>query len=496
MRVSPGVSPVVAINRTADTPIYRQVYQAFRSAVMEGRLRAGERVPSTRTLAVELGVSRIPVLNAYAQLVAEGYLESRTGAGTVISRSLPNPIAKTGAAGKDGAKPRPRRNLPARPSAAPSKSARNVLARRGWGAFSVGQSALDRFPFPIWNRLVLRQCRKATARSYDYGDPLGFEDLRQTIAAYVRTARAVRCTADEIMIVGGTQQALEITARVLLEPGSSVWMEEPGYSFARRVFQLRGCRVVPVPVDGEGLDVAEGIRRSAASRVALVSPSHQYPLGSTMSVSRRIALLEWAERMGSWIIEDDYDSEFRYETMPIASLQGLDWNRRVIYIGTFSKVLFPSLRLGYIVIPHDLVEQFVSVRFTMDLAPPGFFQRVLADFIREGHFSRHIRKMRAIYGERRAVLINSLRDELGMDVPITGEQAGTHLSLILRGILKGESDVALAERAARKSLWLVPLSTSYLASAPDQGLVLGFGSTAAAEIPPSVSKLRALLHAR
>src|SRR5215475_6848024 len=179
--------------------------------------------------------------------------------------------------------------------------------------------------------------------------------------------------------------------------------------------------------------------------------------------------------MGSWIVEDDYDSEFRYETMPIASLQGLDWNRRVVYIGTFSKVLFPSLRLGYMVIPEDLVEQFVSVRFAMDLAPPGFFQRVLADFIREGHFSRHIRKMRGIYSERRAVLVNSLRDELGFDVPITGEQAGTHLSLGLRGFLKDRSDLALVERAARKNLWLVPLSTSYLGEAAEQGVVLGFG---------------------
>ena len=495
MRVSPGVSPLVAINRQADTPIYRQVYTAFRSAVMEGRLRAGERIPSTRTLAVELGVSRIPVLNAYAQLLAEGYFESRTGAGTVISRSLPNPIARPEATGSDGAKPRLGPRSLASPSARRSRSLRNILAQRGWGAFNVGQTALDRFPFAIWNRLVLRHCRKATALSYDYGDPLGFQDLRETIAAYVRTARAGRCDPDQIMIVSGTQQALEITARVLLDPGSSVWMEEPGYGFARRVFQLRGCRIVPVPVDGEGLDVAEGIRRSATSRMALVSPSHQYPLGSTMSVSRRLALLGWAERMGSWIVEDDYDGEFRYETMPIASLQGLDWNRRVIYIGTFSKVLFPSLRLGYIVIPQDLVEHFVSVRFAMDLAPPGFFQRVLADFIREGHFSRHIRKMRGIYSERRAVLIQSLRHELGCDVPITGEQAGTHLSLLLPGVLQA-SDKTLVERAARKNLWLVPLSTSYLGQPAPQGVVLGFGSTAAEEIPASVRKLRALLHTR
>jgi GntR family transcriptional regulator / MocR family aminotransferase len=490
MKVSSEITPVIAIDRKAETPIYRQVYQAFRSAVMEGRLRAGERVPSTRTLAVELGVSRIPVLDAYAQLLAEGYFESRTGSGTVISRSLPNPIAKAHAGNGDLTKPRlGARNLSTGRS---SQSVRSVLVRRSWGPFNVGQTALDQFPFRIWNSLVSRQCRRATTTSFDYGDPLGLEDLRQTIAAYVRTARSVRCEPDQIMVVSGAQQALEITARVLLDPSSTVWMEEPGYSFARRVFQFRGCRLVPVRVDSEGLDVAEGIKRCATARAAMVSPSHQYPLGATMSASRRLQLIEWAERMGSWIIEDDYDSEFRYETMPIASLQGLDWNARVVYIGTFSKVLFPSLRLGYIVIPRDLVEQFIDVRLAIDLTPPSFFQHVLAEFIREGHFSRHIRRMRALYGERRAALIDSLRHELGPDLRISGEQAGTHLTLFL----KGTTDLAIVERAAKKNLWLVPLSTSYFGKAVQQGLVLGFGSTAAEEISPAVRKLRSLLNTK
>jgi GntR family transcriptional regulator/MocR family aminotransferase len=449
-------------------------------------------VPSTRALATELGVSRIPILNAYAQLLAEGYFESRTGAGTVISRSLPDPIAKTNSSDgnrlnrRSGPVPLPNSSIAA------IQSLRKLFASRKWGAFSVGQTAFDQFPFRIWNSLVARHCRKATAQSFDYGDPLGLEDLRRAIATYVRTARAVRCEADQIMIVSGAQQALEITTRVLLDPSSSVWMEEPGYGFARRAFQFRGCRVIPVPVDSEGLDVSEGIRRCATARVAMVSPSHQYPLGSTMSISRRLKLIEWAERMGSWIVEDDYDSEFRYETMPIASLQGLDWNSRVVYIGTLSKVLFPSLRLGYIVIPPDLVDQFVAVRFAIDLTPAGFFQHVLADFIREGHFSRHIRKMRTLYSERRAVLINSLRDELGSNAQISGEQAGTHLALLL----KVASDVALVEEAAKKNLSLVPLSNCYFGKAEQQGLVLGFGSVRAEAIPSAVRKLRSILKSR
>lgn len=492
MKTSPEIAPIVTVDRESAVPLYRQVYQAFRSAVVNGRLRAGERVPSTRSLAVELRISRIPILNAYSQLLAEGYFESHAGAGTVIARSLPESTDIPRLAGTDriGARiaPRPRSIDPV----APADSPRDLLRQRTWGAFHVGQVAFDKFPFRVWKGLTARYCRTATAQSFDYGDPLGLAELRQAIAAYLRTARAVRCDAAQIMIVSGSQQALHIASRVLLDPGCSVWMEEPGYIFARSVFRLTGCRIIPVPVDSEGLNVAEGIRKCATARLVMVSPSHQYPLGSTMSVSRRLQLIEWAERAGAWIIEDDYDSEYRYGTMPIASLQGLDWNSRVIYVGTFSKVLFPSLRLGYIVIPADLVEQFIAVRVAMDIAPPAFFQHVLADFIREGHFSRHIRRMRAYYSEVHASLVRGLRDEFGTSLRISGEQAGTHLSVILGGI----SDSEVAARAAKKNLRLTPLSPAYLGNAPETGFVLGFGSTPTEAIPAALRKLQAVLHSR
>ena len=330
------------------------------------------------------------------------------------------------------------------------------------------------------------------AQALDYGSPMGSKDLREAVASYLRTARAVRCEADQIMIVSGSQQGLEITARGLLDPGSRVWMEEPGYRFARSVFVSNGCEIIPVPVDDEGLRVADGIRQCRKARVALVSPSHQYPLGATMSASRRLQLLEWAENSASWVIEDDYDSEYRYESLPIASLQGLDTNSRVIYIGTFSKVLFPSLRLGYIVIPADLVDHFVAIRLAMDLAPGGFFQRVLADFIQEGHFSRHIRRMRLLYNERRNVLLECIRRELGGVIEVTGAQAGMHLSVLIRGI----SDRQLALRAAKQNLWLVPLSSSYLGKVREQGFILGFGSSAAKDIPKAVCRLQALLESK
>ncbi len=328
------------------------------------------------------------------------------------------------------------------------------------------------------------------AKFLHYGDQAGSKALRETVATYLRTARSVRCEAGQIMIVSGSQQALEISARVLLDSGNRVWVEEPGYRLARDVFALSGCHLVPVPVDREGLDVAAGIKRCHKARAALVTPSHQFPLGVTMSASRRLRLLDWAQSSGSWILEDDYDSEYRYERMPIASLQGLDANTRVIYIGTFSKVLFPSLRLGYLVIPPDLVDRFLRVRRAMDLGPPTFFQEVLADFISAGHFARHIRRMRVLYGERRNALADSIRTQLGSRVDMLGDEAGMHLTVTLR---KSGNDLEIAERAARQNLRLWPLSPSYLGAPPRSGFILGFGNAAVSEIPRAVRKLHQLL---
>ena len=484
-KVPSAILPLIAINRNAVNALYQQVYEAYRSAILRGALVPGQRVPSTRVLATELGISRIPILNAYAQLLAEGYFESRVGAGTVVSRSLPDhaPVLETRKVPASNAASRARRL-----SKQSLNEVNNVTWLRGWGPFGVSQVAFEHFPFQVWNRLVTRQCRHSSAKSLDYGDPMGLQKLRGAIANYVRTARGVRCEEGQIMIVSGSQQALGITTRVLLDPGDSVWMEEPGYRLARRVFQFHGCSPVGVPVDYEGLNVSEGIRRARNARAAFVTPSHQYPLGVTMSASRRLQLLEWAERSNAWVIEDDYDSEYRYESMPIASLQGLDSNSRVVYIGTFSKVLFPSLRLGYIVVPPDLVQSFLSIRLAMDISPSYFFQSVLADFITEGHFSRHLRRMRVIYRERRAVLIDSLRNEFRFGADISGGQAGMHLAVTLKGV----NDCEVAARAAKQNLWLVPLSSSYLHKPLRQGFILGFGSTSADEIPTAVHKLRAL----
>jgi GntR family transcriptional regulator / MocR family aminotransferase len=488
-RVASGILPMIAVDRKAPKPLHRQIYDGYRTAVVDGRLRPGQRIPSTRVLASELGVSRFPVLNAYAQLLAEGYFESRVGAGTVVSSSLPDLLTSSAATGT--------RLAPTRSGPRPVARRASKLPRaegspwlQGWGAFCVGQVAFDQFPLPLWSNLVARRCKNMDFRSFHYGELMGSQALRETIASYLRTARSLHCEAEQVMVVSGSQQALEISARVLFDPGSPVWIEEPGYRLAREAFALTGCRVVPVPVDQEGLDVAAGIKRCPRARAAFVTPSHQFPLGVTMSASRRFQLLDWAQNTGSWIIEDDYDSEYRYESSPIASLQGLDANARVIYIGTFSKVLFPSLRLGYLVIPSDLVDRFRTVRRAMDLGAPSFYQEVLADFIGGGHFARHIRRMRVLYRKRRSALVDSIHQELGSMVEVLGAEAGMHLTVSLQS---KHHDLEIAERAARQNLWIWPLSRSYLGEASRTGFILGFGSTAVAEIPRALRKLRNLL---
>lgn len=487
-RVPSGIVPILAVDRRSPKPLQNQIYDGYRCAIVERRLRSGQRVPSTRVLATELGVSRIPVLNAYAQLLAEGYLESRVGSGTIVSRSLPDHMSLSSPSRTNllNSRSRPR---PVSKNAAEMKALGMLPWTLRQGAFGVGQIAFDAFPFNIWSRLIVRHSRNLRKENLHYGNLLGLEELREAIANYLGTARGVRCDSQQIMVVSGSQQALELSARVLLDPGNRVWIEEPGYALARRALSMSGCQNVPVPVDEQGLDVAAGIKRCRHARAVFVTPSHQYPLGVTMSASRRFQLLDWAEASGSWIFEDDYDSEYRYESRPIASLQGLDSNSRVIYIGTFSKVLFPSLRLGYVVIPPDLVDHFVAVRRVMDLGSPGFLQAVLADFIREGHFSRHIRRMRTLYAERRNALAMCLNQEFGSSVKVLGGEAGMHLVITFT---KRVDDRQMARIAASQHLWVLPLSTCYIGKPTMEGFILGFSSTPVNEIPNAVRKLRVL----
>ena len=495
-RVSVAVSPVIAIDRGAGRPIHYQIYDGYRAAILNGNLRPAQQIPSTRALSAELGISRIPVLEAYEQLIAEGYFEARPGSGTFVSSSLPSPEAshnrKTDAPHRE------------KPAARGSVSTDRAISHRvaglrardhqpwmfGSGAFSIGQLAFDHFPFRVWTRLLARHCRKVNASSMNYGDPRGSPEFREIITAYLRTSRAVRCDPRQILVVSGSQQALDICCRALLDPGDPVWVEDPGYNLLHSALALGGCRLAPIPVDRDGLNVTAGIRECRNAKAAWVTPSHQYPLGVTMSASRRFQLLEWARSAGAWILEDDYDSEYRYESMPIASLQGLDQHARVIYIGTFSKTLFPSLRLGYMVVPHDLVDQFASVRRAMDVCPPPLYQAVLTDFVREGHYARHLRKMQVLYAERRTVLVESIRKEFGSRVDISGDAAGMHLTVIATE--DSWNDQEIAERAASQKIWISPLSIAYRGENRKQGFILGFGSTPSAEIPEAIRRIASL----
>ncbi len=481
--ISRGILPVIAVDRESAEPLHRQIYAGFREAILRGDLAAGQQVPSSRALAGELGISRFPVLDAYAQLHAEGFFASRVGAGTFVAASLS--ARQEGRSTKEAAG---RRSTSRRGAQYPAFRA--TPWRQGWGAFGVHQPALDQFPFGVWSRLTARHSRSPRAHALHHIDPLGLEPFREAICAYLRASRAVRCDPSQIMVVSGSQQALDIATRVLLDEGDAVWVEEPCYPLARAILTGAGCRAVPVPVDEEGLDVAAGIRAARDARAAFVTPSHHYALGASMSASRRIQLLEWAQQAGAWIVEDDYDSEYRYESMPIPSLQGLDRAQRVIYIGTFSKVLFPSLRLGYLVIPEDLLERFSSVRFAMDIFPSYLYQEVLTDFMRAGHFARHIRRMRNLYKARRTALVESLQGEFGNELEIHGAEAGMHLTVTLPS---GFRDTEICTRAAAEHLWLWPLSPCYAGDAPRQGLILGFANTSEEQMRGAVKHLKAVI---
>lgn len=490
-RVSASFFPPIALADGTKVPIYRQLYDWFRQAIVDGQMRPGQRVPSTRGLAAELKVSRIPILNAYEQLLAEGYFETFRGAGTCVARSIPDdtlrpPDGKT----RKGVRELVEKHGPRRMSR--RGRALTLIPAQSWldnlGAFRVSLPALDHFPIGVWSKLVARYSRRPPKAIMAYDNAMGYLPFREAIADYLGAVRGVRCESSQLLVTTGSQQALQLSAQVLLDPKDHVWMEEPGYHGARHAFMMAGAQLIPVPVDHDGMNVEKIIRRGRDARAVYVTPSHQYPMGMTMGATRRMLLLNWARRTGAWIIEDDYDSEYRFGSRPIASLQGLDTDGRVIYVGTFSKVMFPALRLGYVVIPKDLVPAFAGARDAADVFSSTLYQAVMTDFIREGHFARHIRRMRMLYMERRSALVKAIRIQMGDMVEVMGAHAGMHLVALLR---PGVDDVAVARNAARRGISAIPLSVCYLRPPTRGGLVLGYGGVNSHEIRDGVQKLRA-----
>ena len=454
-------------------PLYRQIYDAYREAILGGRLVAGQRVPSTRALAAQLGISRLPVLNAFEQLLHEGYFEGRVGSGTYVAATM--------------------RSAPGRSEPRLSPQRVNELPDRSTGsAFRISLPALDHFPVPTWSRLVSRHARAMTPATMAYGSVAGLPALRSAIADHLRIARAVHCDASQVLIVSGSQMALQLCAHVLLSRGDLCGFEEPGYPGAREALAATGALFKPIPVDEDGLDVTALARLKRPVRSVYVTPSHQYPLGVSMSAPRRLELLDWAAHRDAWIIEDDYDSDYRYASRPLPSLHGMDRASRVIYIGTFSKVLFPALRMGYVVVPPTLVERFVAVRRALDICSPTLYQLALADFIREGHFARHVRRMRTLYCKRRDSLVEAIQLRLPDALTIVRADAGMHLTALLDPRVE---DTALVARAAASGVSVAALSSCYAGKKTRSGLVLGFGGADGAEIARGVGVLATAIEA-
>lgn len=477
----------ISMDESLSGPLYRQLYDGLREAILSGRLSPGSRLPSSRAFARRLSVSRTTVAQAYAELESEGYLRGRRGSGTFVSDDLPEDRASWSEilpAGQGQLAPG------VRPAAEPSPAsvaqpAPDVEVPQLVCDFHPGQGAWDAFPRELWRKLLARQWRASWRDTMDYGDPAGYRELRIQVAGYLARSRAVRCGVDQVVIVNGTQQALDILSRVLLERGARVAVENPGYLAARKVFTSYAAEIVPVPVDSQGLVVDE--LRGTEARLALVTPSHQFPTGATLPLSRRLALLSWARSRGSLIVEDDYDSEFRFEGRPIPSLQGLDEKASVAYLGSFSKVLFPALRVGYAVLPRDLVGPFVEAKELTDRQTPILEQRVLADFLAEGHFERHLRRMRELYRVRRRALEEALRQELGNSYAIIGSSAGMHLMLRLP---EGSDADAVVERATRLGLGLHSGSPYCVGEPTAQSLLLGYAGLSEDRIREGVALLR------
>jgi len=472
-----------------DSPLalHRQVYLGIRGAILSGRLTRGQRLLSSRALAGLLEISRTTATLACEQLVGEGYLETRRGSGTYVCASLPEEyLAPLDAPDRD-------LNPAVRPALSGFGRRLGGLGDPGGPRnlpydFAPDRPALDEFPMALWSRLLARQCRAASPKLLAYAaDPAGYAPLREAVADYLRRSRAVRCQADQVIVLSGAQQAIDVALRVLVDPGETVAMEDPGYPGARRAFLAHGARILPLPVGKDGLDLA-GLKRSPV-RLAYVTPSHQYPTGVVLDLAHRLELLTWARERGAMVFEDDYDSEFRYQGRPLPAMQGLDGAGAVLYAGTFSKALFPGLRLGYLVAPAALVGPLTRAVALTSRQAPVLEQGALADFIREGHLDGHLRRMRTLYGVRREALVEALDRCFGNRVAILGASGGMHL---MARFSAARPDGELVRRAAELGVGLVPAAGFHLAPAPGSGFILGFSALTPARIREGVRRLATL----
>lgn len=478
----------LGLDRGSDLPLYQQVAAHLRNQILDGRLQAGTRLAGSRTLAEELGCSRAIVLTAFDLLYSEGYLHSVPRGGVEVaavakSSGAALPVAEVGADGDW------------------LSDAWKAVLETGYefdlgSPFSPGAPDLSTFPFEVWSRMLRQSWANPPPSACIDMSPLGWTPLREATAEYLGAVRGLLCQPEEVAITSASSGALNLCSRMLLNPGDEVWVEEPGFIEARWSLKAAGARLVPVPVDDKGLVVEEGIRRAPNAKVAVVTPSHQFPLGVPMALERRQALLEWANRQGSWIIEDDYNSEFRHRGSMTASLKSLDRSGRVVYLGTFSKVMLPSLRMGYLVASPRFVDAFGRGRARVDVHPAGTAQLALARFLREGHLLRYIRRMRKVYAERQKAVIDAVEALMGNKVEIASLPAGLHLTAQFRpGLADRISDTDISRRSRGTGHFVQPLSQCYVGPADRQGLIIGYGRLPKEEAFGKLSAVAALFPA-
>ena len=496
---SPLQLPLVTLDARSGVPLYEQIYRDLRGQILDGRLRRGGRVASTRRLAEHLAVSRFTVVAALERLIAEGYLSTRSGSGTFVAHVMPEEFL------------RPSRGMTRQPSVenlVPSLSRRgerlNLLHVTGPRpeeprAFQPRRAPLDIFPVRTWSTIVRRLWKRGKYRQLEYGEPAGHWPLRKAIAAHISVTRAVRCDPRQVIVTSGSQQAFDLLFRVLLDPGDRAWIEEPGYLDVRAALLAAGAELVAVPTDRDGLVVATGIASARFAKVAVVSPSHAYPAGVTLSATRRLELLTWARSTGAWIVEDDYDAYFRFTGRPISALQGVELEAgrgHVIYVGSFSKTVFPSLRLGFCVVPDSIVDAVVNARAVADRHSPIIDQAALAEFIESGQYERHLRRLRVTCQERYDAMHRSFEKVFGERLVLGPTSAGTHV-LGQFDPAWTTSDPGLAARvatlAAEENLVVFPLSRYCLSQPPRDALVLGFGGLTPRRIAAGAEKLAGVI---
>ncbi len=475
--------PSGSLQSNRSTPLHRQIYNQIRDRILSGQLEPKQRLPASRALAQSLQISRATVTLSYDQLLSEGYLETRPGAGTFVAAQLPETLLQVSAP-----------TQPASPTPLPlnlSRYGQSIAQTSPWKTqpaaqynFRYGHPALAQFPLRLWKKLV-NQEMAASSHWMDYvTDPLGYEPLRVAIASYLTRSRAVNCQPSQIVITHGTQQAIQLVTQLFIDPGESIALENPGYLGAQRIFRSRGAKLQPVPVDDQGIRVEALTQLTPTPKLVYVTPSHQFPTGALLSLPRRLQLLDWAQQHNCLIIEDDYDGEYRYSSRPIPALQGLKANAPVLYVGTLAKVMFPGLHLGYVVVPTNLVQTFAQARWLSDRHCSLLDQAVLTRFITEGHLERHLRRMRLCYDSRRQALVTALKTSFGDTVEILGDSAGLHLVACLQLPL---TDAEIIHRASQVGVYISSLQVHNLQ--PCQGaFILGYTEIDEAQIQTGIQR--------